>query len=169
MRIASVLEEAEKIIGHPCSLLKDEAANPLICVGGECAVIPVQDAYGHKIAFRLYRTSARFASKLASREVEFRRAIEQKGIRGFQRLLAFDTSHDNRAGLPYLALEWVEGVRQLQWTDTVPESRAHRAKVIQAIANTCLDLLQINREGEKPLRSEAEYKVIDAKMNTLRM
>lgn len=150
MKLASILEEAERTLGgQPCSLLSDEAGKPLVNIGGECVIVAVQDdTHDRRLAFRVQRTSPRFASRLILREVKHRRAIEEAGIVGFQRLITFDATYENAIGAPYILLEWAEGVGQLQWSGATPPCRDHRARVIRAVANVSLDLLKINCEGE---------------------
>lgn len=154
MKLASILEEAERTLGRgqPCSLLSDEAGKPLVNIGGECVIVAVQQEDPHggdrRLAFRVQRTSSRFASRLILREVKHRRAIEEAGIAGFQRLVAFDATYENGIGAPYILLEWVDGVGRLQWSGATPPYREQRARVIRAVANVSLDLLKINCEGE---------------------
>lgn len=76
--------------------------------------------------------------------MEYLKAIKSLNIPRFQKLIDYGIHGNQLICAPFMAMEWADG-ESLHWSDTSLASLSHRQKVIQAIVEATLDLLQIQR------------------------
>jgi len=129
---------------YRCSLMFDTSEQPFR--GGQCDVYAVTDHTGQSICFRIYRDPGPSSIYLLKKEIEYRKEIEKNKIRNFQKVMNYSTDLDNLIGSPYLSLSWAFG-QPLKWSDTSPATCADRERVIAAVAQSTMDLLNIQRTG----------------------
>jgi len=116
-------------------------------MGGEAVVFALQDHQGRKIGIRIQRKSTEATSYILSKEVEYLKAIESFNIARFQKVIDYEIHGNPLICAPFISVEWADG-EPLRWTDTCPADLSHRRKIIHAIAEATLDLLQIQRPGK---------------------
>lgn len=93
------------------------------------------------------RKSTESTSCILSKEVEYLKAIESFDIPRFQKVIDYEMHGNPLICAPFISVEWADG-EPLRWTDTSPADLSHRQKIIHAIAEATLDLLQIQRPGK---------------------
>ena len=114
--------------------------------GGENSIFALQDHKGRAICVRIRREFTELTSHILNDEVKFRKAIENFGIMGFQKMTGYAIEGNDLIPAPFLTVEWAHGVT-LRWTDDFPQGLHDRNKVIRAIASITIDLLKIQERG----------------------
>lgn len=99
---------------------------------------------------RIYRRNDRTSTYLLQNELKYRREIERLGLEFFQKIISFSETGNQLVSNPFICLTWAEG-QPLTWSDSVPETRSKRNDLIKKLANSCLDLLSIQEEGNSNL------------------
>lgn len=137
---------AEDLLDSPCHFMLGTEADPKCHIGAENLVYPLESDSGRRICVRIPKRGHAFISHVVRREIEIRRSIEAAGIDLFEPILA-SNPRDSRERAPYIALGWADG-DPMNWTDSKPASEDERRKIIRAVANASLDLLQIQEPGK---------------------
>lgn len=128
--------------------LYDTANNPF--EGGEYTIFALKDeVHDRQVAVRVPKSPpGPITSMMMQSEIETRRRIDAARIDRFQPLLACDATADNDLKHPYMVIGWAQG-NPVGWSGSIPKLEADRQNVLRAIANVCLDLLQVQESGMK--------------------
>jgi hypothetical protein len=113
-------------------------------VGADSIIFALEDHQSHQVGARIQRMST--DSYVLMKEVEHLKAIENHKIPQFQKLLGYELHGNQLIRSPFMAVEWVVGT-PLIWTDTSPVNVSQGDQVIHAVAQTTVDLLQIQKPG----------------------
>ncbi|KAM3417083.1 hypothetical protein BST61_g8659 [Cercospora zeina] len=149
MRSAMELD-TNLISTHISQLLGERfsAASATPISGGEYSIIMLIDKSGEKrVSVRIPKASPSAITSLrVDLEAQIRKRIDDAKLDRFQPLLTYDITVDNPICHPFMVLGWADG-RRLEWSATTPKCAAQREGVLRAIANTSLDLLQVQQPG----------------------
>lgn len=167
--LASLRDLATAIIGSPCRFAYDTYRHSLS--GGEHTVYVLESlARQQKLAIRIPKNgTGPHTQFLIEQEADIRRRIDKAAVNLFQPLLECSSTAENALNTPFLALGWVDG-SPLKWSADHPPAEHERQRVLSAIANATLDLLQINAAGPPALtwvRAKIRRKIDRARKGNL--
>jgi hypothetical protein len=138
---SDLLDLAASVTGLPCCFIYGTESKPLS--GGEYDVYALESTLKTRLAIRIPNSRSPHTSLLLRREADFRRRIDCARLPLFQPLFSSSDATENLIRAPFLAVGWVDG-SPLVWSDTEPADEKQRKGVLRMIANSSLDLLQIN-------------------------
>jgi hypothetical protein len=143
---AALIALVQRCLGGHFEYIHDTADKPF--QGGEYAIFALADeAQRRQIAVRVPKAQpGPLTSMRMEKEIDVRRRIDAARVRRFQPLLACDPTAENDLHHSFMILGWAQG-HPLQWSESAPEHEVDRQKVLQAIADISLDLLQVHEQG----------------------
>jgi len=133
------IQHAISVTNAPCEFVLGTDINPYM--GGECAIFVFKVNGKGMISIRLEHTPSAYTSDKVTMEAQHLTSIAGAGISRLPKLLGYSSAPSST----FIALKWAEGTT-LQWTDSSPPYPA-RENILQEVAQTILDLLQIRVDG----------------------
>ncbi|CAD6441214.1 f32e9f32-1f26-470b-9d15-45451122ce46 [Sclerotinia trifoliorum] len=141
--IKRVREQAELLTLPRCSFILGTDTAPFR--GGECLIYVLQDQSQTKIGIRIPHAEWLTPDKVRE-EFYFRKSLEERNVRGLQKMIAFNDEYENHLGHPWIASLWVDG-ETLKWSISQPKQQLRRMALMEGIARISVDFLQVQKLG----------------------
>ena len=146
---AAVIQLVDSLLGSSSRFICGTGEAPF--AGGEYLIYALElEIQSRRVCIRVPKEALKpHTGMRLMQEADLRRRIDTANISVFQPLIQFDPSMDNLLHTPYMLLGWADG-GLLAWSENSPSLPDLRHRILRAVADASLDLLQVRQTGSLP-------------------
>ena len=143
---AAVIQLVDGLLGSSSRFICGTGEAPF--AGGEYFIYALElEIQSRRVCIRVPKEALKpHTGMRLMQEADLRQRIDTANISVFQPLIHFDPWTDNLLHTPYMLLGWADG-DLLAWSETSPSLPDLRHRILRAVADASLDLLQIRQSG----------------------